>query len=137
MFSDRYVPLLAAFMLISIVGCGGGNQSDLARVTGTVLVDGQPAPAGVKLEFDPVTQGVRGSTAVTDASGAYEAVYSISRNGVRLGECVVKLAVPEVAPSKPGQKPKLPFPEKYYQEIRRVDITGGSNQLDFEISQTE
>ncbi|MEW4565423.1 hypothetical protein AB1K70_23050 [Bremerella sp. JC770] len=115
-------------------GCSGNpGGADLGTVTGTVYVDGQPAPAGIKLQFDPVTKGVRGSTAVTDESGQYQAVYSISRNGVRLGPCVVKMEPPLFSP---GQKRKYPFPEKYYEEITQVEITSGHQSLDLELTRS-
>ncbi|MEW4565421.1 hypothetical protein AB1K70_23040 [Bremerella sp. JC770] len=122
------------FVLLLSVGCGSPSQVEMGSVTGTVYINGEPAGAGLQLEFDPVTKGVRGSTAVTDPSGRYEAVYSLSTNGVRVGSCVVKLVPPETAPSGPGQKRKLPFPESYYEEIRQVTISPGSNTIDLEIT---
>lgn len=120
-------------VLLAACGCGPGDKTTFGGVTGTVYIDGKPAPAGLKLEFDPVTKGVRGSTAVTNASGQYEAVYSLSRNGVRQGECVVKLVPPERIPA-PGKKRKLPFPEEYYESIQQVNIGPGNITLDLEIS---
>ncbi len=129
----KYVPLAIALVAITLPGCGGGSQ--LGAVNGTVTVDGQPAPAGLKIEFDPVEKGVRGSTAVTKDGGHYEAVYSLSRNGVRTGPCVVKLVFPEVAP-KPGKKPSLPYPEQYYEKIKQVEISSWSNTVDLELSKS-
>ena len=118
------------------VGCGQQSQVEMGRVTGVVYIDGAPARAGLQIEFDPVTKGVRGSTAVTDDSGQFEAVYSLSTKGVRLGDCVVKLVPPELAPPKPGSKRKLPFPSTYYEEIRQVTIDPGHNMLELEISKS-
>lgn len=134
MCAVRWTPLGILLVLLITAGCGSSSEVSIGTVTGTVFIDGQPAPAGIQLEFDPVTKGVRGSTAVTDASGNYEAVYSLSTNGVRLGSCVVKLAQPNVAPPAPGQMPKRPFPNEYYEEIRQVNISGGHNTIDLEIS---
>lgn len=137
MLNYRWMAPVLLLISLAAVGCGPTSQVDMGSVTGTVYVDGQPARAGLKLEFDPVTKGVRGSTAVTDESGQYEAVYSLSTNGVRVGACDVKLVPPEIAPSAPGKKRKLPFPEKYYEEIIQVDITPGSNTVDLEISKSK
>lgn len=121
-------------LLFVATGCGPHSQVDMGSVTGTVYVDGKPARAGLQLEFDPVGKGVRGSTAVTDKSGRYEAVYSLSTNGVRVGPCEVKLVPPEIAPPAPGKKRQLPFPEEYYEEILQVDINTGSNTVDLQLS---
>jgi len=124
--------LIATVSLVTTFGCSQ-SDSKLGKVTGTVFVDGQPASAGLKIEFDPITKGVRGSTAVTDETGRYEAVYSLSRKGVRKGDCVVKLVLPEVAPPRPGRKAKLPFPAQYYDSIQQVSING-STTVDLELS---
>lgn len=123
-------------LVLGVLGCSSGSQVEMGTVTGTVFVDGSPAGAGLQLEFDPVTKGVRGSTAVTDASGNYEAEYSLSTKGVRTGPCVVKLVAPETAPPAPGRKRKLPFPDPYYDEIRQVTISPGHNTVDLEISKS-
>lgn len=128
------MPLGLLLVLLTAVGCGSGSDVSIGTVTGTVFIDGQPAPAGLNIEFDPVAKGVRGSTAVTDDSGNYEAEYSLSTKGVRLGTCVVKLVQPNVAPPAPGQTPKRPFPNEYYEEIRQVNISAGHNTIDLEIS---
>ena len=129
-----WTSLALLFLLLITTGCGSSSDVSIGTVTGTVFIDGQPAPAGINIEFDPTTKGVRGSTAVTDESGNYEANYSLSTKGVRAGSCVVKLAQPNVAPPAPGQKPKWPFPNEYYEEIRQVTISPGHNTIDLEIS---
>ncbi|MEW4562712.1 hypothetical protein AB1K70_09310 [Bremerella sp. JC770] len=126
--------LLAVAALLLVSGCYNNNLSTLGSVTGTVYINGKPAPKGINIEFDPVEQGVRGSNATTDASGQYEADYTLTRKGVRLGECVVKLSPPLVVPKGPRHKRKLPYPEEYYEEITRVEITSGYNTVDLEIS---
>lgn len=136
MYVAKRLSLPLLLTLLTALGCNNANQAGLGTVTGTVLIDGQPAPAGLQLEFDPVEKGVRGSTAVTDAAGYYEADYSISRKGVRLGECVVKLVPPTNAPPAVGKKRNLPYPDQYYEEIRQVQIEAGSNQVDLEISKS-
>lgn len=134
MCAARWTPLGLLLTLLITTGCGSSSEVSIGTVSGTVFIDGQPAPAGLQLEFDPVTKGVRGSTAVTNESGQYEAEYSLSTKGVRLGTCVVKLVQPNVAPPAPGQMPKRPFPNEYYEEIRQVTISGGHNTIDLEIS---
>ncbi len=44
---------LFASLVMASIGCGNG----LSSLTGTVRVDGQPAPEGVSLEFSPTAAG--------------------------------------------------------------------------------
>ncbi|MBA2113473.1 hypothetical protein [Bremerella alba] len=135
MCDQRWMAPGLLLILLIAVGCSSGqNQVEMGHVTGQVFVDGEPAGAGLQLEFAPVTKGVRGSTAVTDDSGYYEAIYSLSSNGVRVGPCVVKLVPPATAPPVPGKKRNLPFPEPYYDEIRQITVSPGQNTIDLEIS---
>lgn len=134
MCAVRWTPLGLMLVLLITTGCGSSSDVSIGTVTGKVFIDGQPAPAGIRIEFDPVAKGVRGSTAVTDESGNYEADYSLSTKGVRLGTCVVKLEQPTEAPPAPGQMPKRPFPNEFYEEIRQVNISAGHNTVDLEIS---
>lgn len=131
---SQFSSLALSLSLLAAVGCSPSNQAALGTVNGTLLIDGQPARAGINLEFDPVEKGVRGSTATTNASGEFEAEYSLTRKGVRLGQCIVKLVPPETAPTARGAKRKLPFPDQYYEEIQQVDITSGYNTIELAIS---
>ena len=135
MFKPTSTTPVLLVAVLAFAGCSS-NDDGFGKVTGTVLVDGQPASAGLRIDFDPVTKGVRGSSAVTDDSGQYEAIYSLSRNGVRQGDVVIKLMKPEIPPPAPGKKPKLPFPEEYYEEIQQVNIGPGQHTIDLEISKT-
>lgn len=136
MSDQRWMAPGLVLLLLVVVGCSSDTQVEMGRVTGTVFVDGAPAGAGLQIEFDPVAKGVRGSTAVTDELGQYEAVYSLSTKGVRVGSCVVKLVPPTIAPPAPGKKRNLPFPAPYYDEIRQVTISPGQNTIDLEIAKT-
>ena len=92
------------FCLASIVvtGCGNGG---LATLTGTVTIDGELAPAGVGLEFNPL-QGGSSSYAETDEKGAYVAAYTHKRLGIEPGEHRVKL----FPAGSGGGREKMPTP---------------------------
>jgi len=137
MYVSRWIAPGLSLLLLVLLGCSSSSDVEMGTVTGTVFIDGTPAPPGLQLEFDPVAKGVRGSTAVTDESGNYEAVYSLSLKGVRVGPCVVKLVPPMTAPPAPGAKPNLPFPDQYYDEIRQATISPGHNTIDLEISKSK
>lgn len=137
MYAAKVSGLVLLLSLSATGGCGKKEDVEFGSVTGTLTIDGQPAPAGVKLVFDPLKKGVRGSIATTDESGYFEAVYSASRNGVRIGECVIKLEPPLVVPTAGSGKPKLPYPEKYYEEIQQVNVDGGHTALELEISKAD
>jgi hypothetical protein len=119
-------------IVLSFTGC---NKDGVARVEGTLTVDGQPAPAGVKLIFDPVEPGERESTAETDEDGRYVAKFSVQREGVYMGDCVVFLEIPLVGgPAEEGEELNLKYPDEYYREIKAFTVEGGKNVVDLEIT---
>lgn len=126
-----------------LAGCGNG----LPTLQGTVTVDGQPAPNGISLSFSPISDTGATSYATTEANGAYEASYTFQEKGITEGEHIVALvpgggavpeSMPEIGPNGkpvPGSQEKPPeFPKEYYQEIERITIEPGSNQIDIDLS---
>ena len=104
-----------AAMLIGFaasVGCGSGA---LPSLSGTVTIDGNPAPAGVALQFSPTSEGGSPSYAQTDANGNYEAQFSFNKTGIQPGEHSVKLIpgsvetpMPEIGSRGGRAKTKIP-----------------------------
>ncbi|MFN3150843.1 carboxypeptidase regulatory-like domain-containing protein [Bremerella sp.] len=135
--------LFAVALLAAAAGCGG---SGLPSLTGTVTIDGKPAPAGVALQFSPTAEGGSPSYAQTDADGKYEAQFSFNKTGIQLGEHSVKLIpgsvetpMPEIGPDgKPvGPAPKNPMgslPKSYWEEIEVIQVEPGSNTHDFALT---
>jgi hypothetical protein len=121
-------------------GCGNG----LSSLTGVVTVNGKPAPEGIALEFAPVGPGGSSSFASTDSEGRYEASFTFKEKGIQPGEHSVRLVpgggsiqtnMPEIgADGKPIQKANAdssaPFPQSYYQEIQRIKVDSGRNNID-------
>jgi len=132
-------------LLFALAGCGNG----LSGLQGSVLVDGNPAPAGISLQFSPVGGGSP-SYAETDAEGRYEAAFTFREKGIEVGEHIVSLtpgggsasgSMPvigedgrPVSGAKTGGDDALPsFPQNYYSEITRIKVESGSNEIDIEL----
>lgn len=141
--SKHIISLLSiAALALCVVGCGDG----LSSLKGTVTIDGQPAPAGVSLEFQPTDPNGLPSYAVTDASGAYEAAFTHKKKGIQPGETIVRLAPSEIEEPMPvigpdgkpvkSDKPKNPLanlPGDYYKQIETFTVNPGSNTKDIEL----
>jgi len=111
-----------AISSISLVGCGGGGDPNIVRVTGTVTMDGKPLPDATVLFVSG--QG-RPSGALTDKNGYYELNYTGDQKGARIGPNRVQIttaqgpsetmegdpipAVPESVPSKYNSRTELEF----------------------------
>lgn len=130
--------LVASSVLLLAVGCGDG----LSTAEGTVTIDGNPAAEGLSLQFTPVDGGAP-SYGRTDSSGHYVAQFTFNRVGIETGEHSVKLVpggggadsgqMPVVGADGKVQAPANPaanLPAEYYEEIQRVTIEPGSNQVD-------
>ncbi|WDI43763.1 hypothetical protein [Bremerella sp. P1] len=133
---------ITAIVVFSGVGCSNGGLSTL---TGTVTIDGKPAPQGVSLQFSPTGEGASPSFASTDASGKYEAAFTANRKGIMPGEHLVKLIPSSIDLPMPklglngrpiGPPPKSPLedlPNEYYRQIETIQIGPGSNTYDFDL----
>jgi len=126
---------IAALLLVA--GCGG---SGLSTLSGVVTIDDQPAPKGISLEFQSLSDG--GSTAygTTDEQGRYEAAFSFNEKGIQPGEHTVRMVGKErtefaddgtrLAPSK-NVVDRLP--QSYLTEIEKITVSPGSNTHDFHL----
>ena len=75
-----------ALCLVVISGCG---YTDVAPVTGTVTLDGQPI-SGASITFQP--ESGRPSYGGTDQNGNYKLFYSMEQNGAVIGACTVSVS---------------------------------------------
>jgi len=108
--------LCAAGVLVSLVpGCGGESADvpDLAPVSGTVTLDGEPA-AGVAVFFSPRSNGEdpkertsgTGATGATDSNGKYTLKHRSGELGIEPGVYNVtfsKVAMPDGSPIPEGK----------------------------------
>ena len=136
----RIILLLGAGLAVFASGCGPRGVG--ATCTGIVTIDGRPAPAGIRVDFEP--QGPQGSpsTGVTDAKGKYELFFTAARKGVMPDECLVRVTImPEMSaegiPKVPELLKDVRIPEHYGRQstITRT-VKPGHNQIDIEIDTT-
>lgn len=113
----------AAACLASAPFAGCGNSIG-ATVTGQLTIDGKPAPAGVRIDFQPQVENASSSTGFTDARGEFEMMFNVNKKGVMPGESLVRIAVlPEVGPGG------APVVAKELQGLRIPDSVGRSSTL--------
>jgi hypothetical protein len=124
-------------LLVAAVGCGPRGVG--ATAAGLVTIDGQPAPAGIRVDFQP--QGEKGSPSmgITDAQGKYELFFTAARKGVMPGECLVRITVmPQLSaegiPTVPEALKAIRIPDHYgRQSMLMRTVKPGSNQIDIAI----
>ena len=119
---------------ISVCFVGCGPESNVAKISGKVSVDGKPAEKG-SISFAPVS-GIGPTTGTEIKDGTYTAEAAI-------GECKVEVRVPKVV----GKKKLYDTPDSPEQEIMdevlparfneatelRAEIKKGVNAKDFDL----
>lgn len=122
-------------ILLTISGCGGGMPS----VTGMVTIDGQPAPPGLQIDFQPDVPNSSSSTGYTDEAGHYEMKFTPSKPGVMLGVSKVQVYVPrkmnsDGIPAIPPQLKGVKIPKEYNEDSTLTfAVENGSNTFDINI----
>lgn len=141
---------LAAVVCFGFIGCGGSATPDLASVSGTVTLDGQPLPGALvtfQPQFEPVMDDEgnvieepgKASSAETDSSGAYVLLYNADTNGACIAKHLVTITTrratdgaadseeeSDVAPEK--------VPNVYNSDSNLLrDVVAGDNVIDFSL----
>ena len=121
------IPLVFTALL---VGCSQEGGFKLAKVSGTVTLDGQPV-AGAGLEFVADAGGV--AYGRTDASGRYYMSFGNSRTGAIVGRNQVRITAGDrVTVGEKKYESTEVFPKKYNKESELVvEVASGSNTFDF------
>ena len=126
-----------ACLLLAVAGCGQGA----GQVTGQLTVNGQPAPAGLILEFQPQIKESSPSYGRTDANGRFEVWKTGSTKGVAPGTSLVRISVPQPdtsgrgPPKLPAELEKLTIPARYGTASElRFDIKPGHQNIDIAIT---
>jgi len=78
----KFCSLLLFSLFLSLCGCGRGNYPEVATVTGTVTLDGQPLD-GAEVTFAPPAG--RSSSGRTGPDGRYSLSYTKNIEGAVLG----------------------------------------------------
>lgn len=140
MICDGYrigIALVTGLVLASFCGCG---PSIGATAVGTLTIDGRPAPAGIRVDFEPQVKGASSSTGYTDANGRYELRFNVNTVGVMPGESLVRLSI---QPTFTGDG--KPFMPEELRAIRLPDsvsrrstlhrtVKSGANQIDIAVA---
>lgn len=79
----QFRALSVGLLLLTACGCGRGNYPEVATVTGTVTLDGNPLE-DAEITFAP--KDGRASSGRTDAKGQYDLSYTKNIRGAVLGE---------------------------------------------------
>jgi hypothetical protein len=137
----RTFALLVLLGSPGIVGCGNG----LAKVSGTVTLDGKPIQGGPQMyaTVNFVREDGRGtaSVGIIDASGHYTLRMG-AQEGIQPGPYLVGIAAQKVTPpATPEGMPQatLVTPAKYAditQSGFREEVKAGRNTFDFALSST-
>ena len=113
-----------------------------ATVTGRVSFDGEPAPAGVIVTFQPQVPNSSASTGVTDPDGRYDLRFNARLRGAMPGESLVSLAIAEDAGSdrpedgtEARRRPVIP-PHYGAKSTLRKDVKPGPNVIDIDVETT-
>lgn len=93
---------------VAVAGCG--DNLKLAKVTGTVTLDGQPL-ASARVLFQP--QQGRPSLGITDSSGKFELQYTREKMGAVQGQHVVSITTAPVEVADGGNRVKEVVPSRY------------------------
>ncbi|MFN3158430.1 MAG: hypothetical protein ACE37I_03880 [Rubinisphaera brasiliensis] len=136
--------LSLAAVLTAAVGCGGSVAGpELANVSGTVTVNGDPVE-GLIVEFQPADGPP--ASGVTDGSGNYTLTATGGRSGAQLGlnqvrvkgrpadtsEEVLSEMATEEGTDLEALKSLPVIPPKYNEESElEADVQPGSNEFDF------
>ena len=112
-------------------GCsGGGALPELAKVQGTVTLDGKPLE-DAEVYFIPTFEA-RGSIGRTNGEGVYSLKFDDAHTGAAVGEHSVRIATRQASPGSEPQPERVP--EKYNVKSElKVDVAGGENVLDFDL----
>ena len=124
-------------LIASLTGCGRSGP-EIARVSGTVTLDGKPLPEA--FVFFRHADGGRISEAFTDNSGRYTLNYSNDESGAMVGSNTVRIstfieAVREDSGAiVKGTNKKELVPAKYNKQSElTVEVKSGKNTLDFDL----
>lgn len=114
-----------------LVGCSSRptGQPEIAAVTGTVTMDGQPlANKSVVFESD---RGVL-SFGNTDINGRYTLSYIRAAKGAGLGRNVVRISTPTMGPTSPLHKDSIPAIYNTASTLE-AEVVKGRNVFDFKL----
>ncbi|HUT95177.1 MAG TPA: hypothetical protein VMY37_37335 [Thermoguttaceae bacterium] len=132
----RWIRLVCAsvVLLLGVTGCFRRGP-ELAPVTGTVTLDGEPL-AGAQVEFKPMRGNP--SYGTTDQLGRYELKYTKDKTGGVVGSHVVRITTQTTAVDpETGSEIQVPqgVPERYNERSQLIrEVKPGENQIHFALT---
>lgn len=126
----RVLKCLIPVVMSVLVGCGGGSDLKLGKVTGRVTLDGKPL-ANASVKFTPEGES-RGSFGSTNEQGEYSLYYTYDKAGALVGEHHVAIS----SASANDEELKDPLlPSSYNSESKlRATVNPGNNTIDFALT---
>jgi len=127
----RWIGLL--LMTFVLTGCQRGPN--LAKVTGTVKVNGEPLPYAYVV-FNPIKPPRSYGSAYANAQGQYELQFAGESKGALVGKHKVSItsAKGDEIPFDAKPAARLAIPEKYNTDTELVrEVKPGSNVIDFDL----
>jgi hypothetical protein len=141
-----------ATLALHLSGCGGvSDQPELGRVTGTIMLDGEPL-SDIAVVFHP--DNGRPARGKTDSDGKYELTYIRQTRGCKVGHNRVEIAPNEEgeneeleedseeagntedvgAAKRPMKRGKAEVPARYNSKSElEADVQPGENVFDFKL----
>lgn len=135
-------PGMAALACLAIVASDGCTKTAGSTVIGHLTIDGKPAPAGIRIDFEPQVENGSSSTGYTDNHGRYEMRFNVNRLGVMPGESVVRISIlPEISitgePALPESLRAIRLPDSVGKNTTlRKTVKPGANTIDIAIETT-
>ena len=129
----RVTPIILLLALVASSGCGGPERPPLARVTGSVTIDGKPL-ADATVRFTP--EEGRPSTGVTDSNGKFELVYTADSKGAMLGKHTIRIepqTTDDDLSEEEDQARRAQFPAKAQDGTLSFEVKAGSNEVEIEL----
>jgi len=129
MLRVRCMAVIGLVLLVFVVGCSSssGDLPDLATVSGTVTLGGQPL-SGASVLFESASG--QGAAGTTNESGRYELYFSGETKGAEIGVNRVRITTVLNFPTPPDYKD--PIPARYNESSElTVTVQAGANTHDF------
>lgn len=137
----KYQTVLTCFaallILAAVIGCGG-SKSLGSSVTGTITVNGSPAPAGLAVSFQPVGDGAP-SFGATNSEGKYSLQMTPRLKGASPGENLVSVNMPvmeyaEGEEESATETPSFKILKDFRDGTHKVTVSPGQNTIDLEVA---
>jgi hypothetical protein len=105
----------------------------LSEVSGRVVINGKPAPPGLKVVFEPLGSGAEPILSATDEEGRYRLMDLSGKTGVVAGTYVVSLGFWGDASVNPPELAAIKIPERYRTGGSTLECVVGRTATTFDI----